>query len=126
MAETVKQGVEYEISAKDNTSSAVDSASKKVEDAAKKAGSAAKSVSQEFQGGFNPMAAVTAALSGNLQGVGQQLLGLVSRMKGVHMSMMKFGLYAALVGAIAKGVVALIEHFRSAARQAEEIKLGNA
>lgn len=126
MAETVKQGVEYEISAKDNTSSAVDSASKKVEDAAKKAGSAAKSVSQEFQGGFNPMAAVTAALSGNLQGVGQQLLGLVSRMKGVHMSMMKFGLYAALVGAIAKGVMALIEHFRSAARQAEEIKLGNA
>jgi hypothetical protein len=126
MAETVKQGVEYEISAKDSTSPAVDSATKKVEDAAKKAASASKSVSQEFQGRFNPMATVTAALSGNLQGVGQQLLGLVSRMKGVHMSMMKFGLYAALVGAIAKGVMALIEHFRSAARQAEEIKLGNA
>ena len=126
MAGTVKQGVEYEITANDKTAPAVDSAAERAEGAAKKTAETAKNVSKEFQGQFNPMSMAANALSGNIQGVGQQLLGLVSRMKGVHMSMMRFGMYAALVMAVAKGAQALVAHFRNAARQAEEIKLGNA
>ena len=102
----LKQGVEYELTAKDATKPGVDSAKATVEEGAKAAAKSTEEVAKEFKGGFSPMAAITAALTGNFQALGQQLMGLVSRLKNVHMSMMKFSLYAALVMAVVKAVSA--------------------
>ena len=122
----LKQGVEYELTAKDATKPGVDSAKATVEEGAKAAAKSTEEVSKEFKGGFSPMAAITAALTGNFNALGQQLMGLASRLKGVHMSMMQFGLYAGLVMALAKAAQAVVGYFRETARQAEQIKLGNA
>ena len=102
MAETLKQGVEYELTAKDSTGPSVDSATEKMEKASEAAKQSAGAAAKEFKGAFSPMGAITAALTGNFQAMGQQLVGLVSRLKNVHMSMMQFGLYAGLVMAVAK------------------------
>ena len=72
------------------------------------------------------MAAITAALTGNFNALGQQLMGLVSRLKNVHVSMMQFTLYAALITATVKAVNSLIGYFDQAAQRAEAIKLDNA
>ena len=85
-----------------------------------------KKAAKDFQSGFSPMRMITAALSGNFQMLGQQVLGLVSKLKGVHMSMMQFSLYAALVMATVKAVQSLCDYFSKAAQRVEEIKLGNA
>lgn len=122
----LKQGVEYELTAKDATKPGVDSAKATVEEGAKAAAKSTEEVAKEFKGGFSPMAAITAALTGNFQALGQQLMGLVSRLKNVHMSMMKFSLYAALVMAVVKAVSAWCDYLRQAAQRAEEIKLDNA
>lgn len=122
----LKQGVEYEFTAKDATKPGVDSAKATVEEGAKAAAKRTEEVAKEFKGGFSPMAAITAALTGNFNALGQQLMGLASRLKGVHMSMMQFGLYAGLVMALAKAAQAVVGYFRETARQAEQIKLGNA
>ncbi len=122
----LKQGVEYEITAKDATRPGVDSAKATVEEGAKAAAKSAGSAADEFKAGFSPMTAITAALTGNVQALGGQMLGLVSRLKGVHMSMMQFSLYAALVMAVAKAVSELVDWFREASRQAEQLKLDNA
>ena len=122
----LKQGVEYELTAKDATKPGVDSAKATVEEGAKAAAKSTEEVAKKFKGGFSPMAAVTAALTGNFNALGQQLIGLVSRLKNVHMSMMKFSLYAALVMAVVKAVSAWCDYLRQAAQRAEEIKLDNA
>ena len=120
------QGVEYEISLKDSTKPGVESAKATVSEGAKAASKNAEDVSNDFKGAFSPMGAITAALTGNFQAMGQQLVGLVSRLKNVHMSMMQFGLYAGLVMAVAKAAQGVVEYFRETARQAEQIKLDNA
>ena len=126
MADVLKHGVEYEISAKDATGPGVESAKTTVEEGAKAASKSAEAVAKDFKAGFSPMAAITAALTGNFQALGQQLLGLATRLKGVHMSMMQFGLYAGLVMALAKAAQAVVGYFRETSRQAEQIKLDNA
>ena len=118
MAE-VKSGVNYEITADDKASAVADKASKNVQRSSKEAGEA-------FKGEFNPMSAVLAGISGNTQALAQQMLGLVSRMKSVHMTMMKFSLYAALVMAIVKAVGVLMEKFAEARTKADQIKLDKA
>ena len=118
MAE-VKSGVNYEITADDKASAVADKASKNVQKSSKEAGEA-------FKGEFNPMSAVLAGISGNTQALAQQMLGLVSRMKSVHMTMMKFSLYAALVMAIVKAVGVLMEKFAEARTKADQIKLDKA
>jgi hypothetical protein len=122
----LKQGVEYELTAKDATKPGVDSAKATVEEGAKAAAKSTEEVAKEFKAGFSPMAAITAALTGNFNALGQQLMGLVSRLKNVHMSMMKFSLYAALVMAVVKAVSAWCDYLRQAAQRAEKIKLDNA
>ena len=121
-----KQGVEYEVSVKDATKPGVESAKATVEQGAKDAAKSAGKAADEFKAGFSPMAAVTAAITGNVQALGGQLLGLASRLKGVHMSMMQFSLYAAFVMAVVKAVTELVDWFREAARQAGQLKLDNA
>lgn len=122
----LKQGVEYEITARDNTGPGVQSANEAVNKAADNASKKSEKVAKDFKAGFSPMTAVTSALSGNFQGLGQQLLGLVSRLKGVHMSMMSFTLYSALVMSVVKAVSSLVDYFDQAAKRAEGIKLDNA
>ena len=122
----LKQGVEYELTAKDATKPGVDSAKATVEEGAKAAAKSTEEVAKEFKGGFSPMAAITAALTGNFNALGQQLMGLVSRLKNVHVSMMQFTLYAALITATVKAVNSLIGYFDQAAQRAEAIKLDNA
>lgn len=91
-----KAGVEIELTAKD-------SASEKVEAAGKSMGE-----------GLNPLGAVTAALNGNFAAMGRHLVMLAQKMKLLHMTMMQFTLYAALVMALVKAVQTLREHFRAA------------
>ena len=122
----LRQGVEYELTAKDNTGPGVESAKATVEKGAKDASKHVNEVAKDFKGGFSPMAALTAGLTGNFQALGQQVLGLASRLKGVHMSMMQFSLYSGLVTATVMAVKSLVEYFRHAAEMAEKIKLENA
>jgi hypothetical protein len=118
MAE-VKSGVNYEITADDKASTVADKASKNVQKSSKEAGEA-------FKGEFNPMSAVLAGISGNVQALSQQMLGLVSRLKSVHMTMSKFALYAALVMAVVNAVQALVEWWRRARVEADNISLDKA
>lgn len=113
---TVKNGVNYEITANDKASKVLENSTKKVEKATKETGEA-------FRGEFNPMSTVMAGVSGSVEGVAQQMLGLVSRLKSVHMTMMKFSIYAALIMACVKAVGALIEHWGKARIAAGEMKL---
>ena len=122
----LKQGVEYELTAKDNTGPGVESAKSTVEKGAKDASHHVEEVANGFKAGFSPMAAMAAGLTGNFQALGQQMLGLVSRLKGVHMSMMQFSLYSGLVTATVMAVKSLVEYFQHAAQMAEKIKLENA
>ncbi len=118
MAE-IKQGLNYEITADDKASAVADKASKNVQKSSKEAGEA-------FKGEFNPMSAVLAGISGNTQALAQQMLGLVSRMKSVHMTMMKFSLYAGFVMVVVQGVKALVDHLRQARVAADSIRLEKA
>lgn len=113
---TVKNGLNYEITANDKASKVLENSTKKVEKATKETGEA-------FRGEFNPMSTVMAGVSGSVEGVAQQMLGLVSRLKSVHMTMMKFSIYAALIMACVKAVGALIEHWGRARIAAGEMKL---
>jgi hypothetical protein len=91
-------------------------AAKDTEDSSKKAGEA-------FKGEFNPMSAVLAGISGNTEALAQQMLGLASRMKNVHMTMMKFSIYAAIIMACVKAVKVLVEHWREARIAADKLSL---
>ncbi|MBO7309575.1 MAG: hypothetical protein J6V38_08100 [Kiritimatiellae bacterium] len=113
---TVKNGVNYEITADDKASKVVDGATKNVVKSTKEAGEA-------FRGEFNPMSTVMAGIGGSVEGVAQQMLGLVSRLKGVHMTMMKFSIYAALIMACVKAVKVLVEHWREARIAADKLSL---
>jgi len=103
-----KAGVEIELTASDKASEEIGKAGKSMGDA------------------FNPLNAVTAALNGNFGAMGQQLVRLAQRMKILHMSMMQFTLYAALVMALVKAVKTLLEHFRAANAEANAFELGTA
>ena len=103
-----KTGVEIELTASDKASEEIGKAGKSMGDA------------------FNPLNAVTAALNGNFGAMGQQLVRLAQRMKILHMSMMQFTLYAALVMALVKAVNTLREHFRAANEAANAFELGTA
>ena len=125
MAE-IKQGLNYEITANDKSSAVVNKAAETAKKAAKDTEDSAKKAGEAFKGEFNPMSAVLAGISGNTEALAQQMLGLASRMKNVHMTMMKFSLYAAFVMAIVKGVQALAEKFRKARYESEKLTLENA
>ena len=118
MAE-IKQGVRYEITADDKASAVAEKAAKTVEKSSKEAADA-------FKGEFNPMSAVLAGISGNTQALAQQMLGLVSRLKAVHMTMKSFALYAALVMAIAKATEFWIGKMREARTAADSLSLEKA
>ena len=122
----MKQGIEYEITAKDATGPGVESAKAKIDAAAKNAEKSAGEVAKDFKANFSPMSAITAALTGNFQALGQQLMGLASRLKNVHMSMMQFSLYAALVMSVVKAMSALADYMDKAKERAEKIRLDNA
>lgn len=115
MAE-VKNGVKYEITAEDKATPVAQSAAKNVTKSTKEVGEA-------FQGEFNPMSAVMAGVSGSAEGLAQQMLGLASRIKGVHMTMMKFSVYAALIMACVKAVQVLVGAWRDSRVAADNMKL---
>ena len=96
MAE-IKQGLNYEITANDKSSAVVNKAAETAKKAAKDTEESSKKAGEAFKGEFNPMSAVLAGISGNTQALAQQMLGLVSRMKSVHMTMMRFSVYAAII-----------------------------
>lgn len=115
MAE-IKNGVKYEITADDKASNVAARAAKNLE-------KSAKDVGETFQGEFNPMSSIMAGISGNTEALAQQMLGLVSRLKQVHMTMMSFSIYAALVMALVKAVSVFSEKLAEARTKADEIKL---
>ena len=125
MAE-IKQGLNYEITANDKSSAVVNKAAETAKKAAKDTEESSKKAGEAFKGKFNPMSAVLAGISGNTEALSQQMLGLASRIKGVHMTMMKFALYAALVMAIVKAVKFLAEKFREARYESEKLTLEKA
>ncbi|MBR6734086.1 MAG: hypothetical protein IKL96_06775 [Kiritimatiellae bacterium] len=127
------QGIEFEISVKDSTAPGAEAAKAALrevgDEAAKSTGKAAKGAkeaAEKFKSEFSPMTAVAAALTGNISALGQQLLGLVTRLKGVHMSMMQFAGYAAVVTLAAQAFSELTQWVGEASRQAERIRLDNA
>lgn len=122
MAE-IKQGLNYEITANDKSSAVVNKAAETAKKAAKDTEDSSKKAGEAFKGEFNPMSAVLAGISGNTEALAQQMLGLASRMKKIHMTMMKFSIYAALIMACVKAVGALIEHWGKARIAAGEMKL---
>lgn len=115
---TVKNGVNYEITANDKASKVLENSTKKVEKATKETGEA-------FRGEFNPMSTVMAGVSGSVEGVAQQMLGLASRLKSVHMTMMKFSIYAALIMACVKAVKFLSEAFKEAREKSFNLAIEN-
>lgn len=125
MAE-IKQGLNYEITAKDKSSAVVNKAAETAKKAAKDTEDSSKKAGEAFKGEFNPMSAVLAGISGNTEALAQQMLGLASRMKNVHMTMMKFSIYAALVMACVKVVKVLVEHWREARIAADKLSLDKA
>lgn len=125
MAE-IKQGLNYEITANDKSSAVVNKAAETAKKAAKDTEDSSKKAGEAFKGEFNPMSAVLAGISGNTEALAQQMLGLASRMKNVHMTMMKFSIYAALVMACVKAVKVLVEHWREARIAADKLSLDKA
>ena len=122
MAE-IKQGLNYEITAKDKSSAVVNKAAETAKKAAKDTEDSSKKAGEAFKGEFNPMSAVLAGISGNTEARAQQMLGLASRLKSVHMTMMKFSIYAAVIMACVKAVKVLVEHWRKARIAADKISL---
>ena len=118
MAE-IKQGLNYEITANDKASAVANKAAMNVQKSSKETGEA-------FKGEFSPMTAILAGISGNTQALAQQMLGLASRIRSVHMTMMKFSLYATLVMVIVKAVGAWTEKMAEARTKADQIKLDKA
>lgn len=125
MAE-IKQGLNYEITANDKASAVVNKAAETAKKAAKDTEDSSKKAGEAFKGEFNPMSAVLAGISGNTEALAQQMLGLVSRLKSVHMTMMKFSLYAAFVMAVVAGVKLLVEKFEESRVKADQIRLDKA
>lgn len=122
MAE-IKQGLNYEITANDKSSAVVNKAAETAKKAAKDTEESSKKAGEAFKGEFNPMSAVLAGISGNTQALAQQMLGLVSRMKSVHMTMMRFSVYAAIITMAVNAAKQLTERFVEGRIKANEIKL---
>ena len=102
---TIRQGVEYEITANDKSGQVVDAAMARVDQAAKKTGESIGKAGAEGVKGFSPMRAVTAALSGNFAAMGSELAKLIP-------SFQKSGTEGvAALGAVSGAVFALIKLF---------------
>lgn len=66
---TIKQGVEYEITANDKSEKTLEDAAQNAENAAKKTGDAMKNAGDAGMKGFSPMKAVMSALRGDFAGL---------------------------------------------------------
>lgn len=122
MAE-IKQGLNYEITAKDKSSAVVNKAAETAKKAAKDTEDSSKKAGEAFKGEFNPMSAVLAGISGNTEALAQQMLGLASRMKNVHMTMMRFSLWAGIIMGCIKAVKLWGEHWREARIAVDKLSL---
>jgi hypothetical protein len=122
MAE-IKQGLNYEITAKDKSSAVVNKAAETAKKAAKDTEDSSKKASEAFKGEFNPMSAVLAGISGNTEALAQQMLGLASRIKSVHMTMMRFSLWAGIIMGAIKAVKVWAEHWREARTVVDKLSL---
>lgn len=118
----VRQGVSYEITATDSTGPATDSALANLlrqEQAAKKANEAAK---KEAEGARGLFAALTNALAGNFQALGEQVAKAAAKLGGFKLGAKALG----AVGFAAAGAVSaargLAEAFRSAAAERRELE----
>lgn len=139
MAE-LKQGVEYEFSAKDNTQAVADAVMKRIEDLHKKEEeirakqrAAAKERKEEtdkqntqLQKSKSLLQAVVAAASGGWSSVAHALGVAALGAKKFNAAMMTFAPYAALVMAVAKTASSIADYFEKASERAEKIKLDNA
>ncbi len=75
---------------------------------------------QEMRKSFEPMTAITAALTGNFKEVGMQLVGLVQKVKNFGMSVAAFSGLTAVITAVGIGVGKLVGHFRKVKEAAEQ------
>lgn len=82
----------------------------------------AKAAGDDIQSAFSPAKLVFAALHGNIKGVGQQLLGLVSKIKGVQLSFLAFSGIAAVISLVSVGVSKLVDHLKASEEAAKKSK----
>ena len=130
---TIKQGVNYEITADDKTQAATDSALKRLEEmrAKERAAEKERKEAQEKQNAETRKSkalvqALGAAATGSWQGVAKALGAAVGGAKALNAAMMKFTIYVAIVTAVVKAVKALVSAFSAAKNMAEKIQFGNA
>ena len=129
---TIKQGVDYEITASDKTAQATDSVMKRIDEMREKEKAAAKerkaqseAHQAEVQKSKGLVQAMGAAASGSWHAVAKGLGVAVLGVKKFNAAMMKFGPYAAIVAGVVMAVKALAGAFASAREAVEKIQFDN-
>lgn len=118
----LKQNVSYEITAEDKTQAATDSALANLIKAEKAAKDAQKREQDEAKQTKGVFAAITAALSGNFEKLGQQLVALVAKLNGVKLSGMAMGAVGLAVTGVVSAVGGLVKAFQNAKAEADELE----
>ena len=129
---TIKQGVDYEITASDKTAQATDSVMKRIDEMREKEKAAAKerkaeseAHQAEVQKSRGLVQAMGAAASGSWHAVAKGLGVAALGVKKFNAAMMKFGPYAAIVAGVVMAVKALAGAFASAREAVEKIQFDN-
>ena len=118
----INQNVNYEITAQDKTGEATDSALANLtrqEQAAKKANQDAQKQANETKGLF---AAITNALSGNFQALGEQVALAAAKLAGFKTGAMTMGAIGLAVTGVLSAVKGLADAFKSAADEERALK----
>ena len=118
----LKQNVSYEITAEDKTQAATDSALANLLKAEKAAKDAQKLNQEEAKKTKDVFGALTAALSGNFEKLGQQLAALIAKMRGVKLSAMALGAVGLAVTGVVAAVGGLVKAFQDARAEADELE----
>ena len=118
----IKQNVNYEITAQDKTGEATDSALANLirqEQAAKKANQEAQKQANETKGLF---AAITSALSGNFQALGEQVAQAAAKLAGFKTGAKMMGAIGLAVTGVLSAVKGLADAFKSAREDGRALK----
>ena len=129
---TVKQGVDYEITASDKTAQATDSVMKRLDEMRAKEKAAAKERKEEseknqaqLQKSKGLMQALGSAASGSWGGVAKAIGMATLGAKKFNAALMKFGPYAAIISAMVLAVKALASAFAAVKERVDKIQLDN-
>lgn len=118
----INQNVNYEITAQDKTGEATDSALANLirqEQAAKKANQEAQKQANESKGLF---AAITNALSGNFQALGEQVARAAAKLGGFKTGPMMMGAIGLAVTGVLSAVKGLADAFKGASDEERALK----